>query len=247
MTSSGWHDHSFLGRLSKPVRETVLGLGNPRIVQPNSPLMRQGEPGAAVYVLLDGRVGVERVVENGALSLLGIRHAGDLVGEMAVINGDVRTATVTTLDRCVVCAIQAQPFMACLARHPEAMLALSRMTGDRLTQANIYRADAAGYEVDARLARALLYQAGRSPEREEGRPVVRLRQKQLAMLIGAQEGTVQKALKGPSLRDLVTCGRGRVFLLDVPALARLADMEPPPELRDRGRPRAAGRGPNNDL
>ncbi|MGP4024030.1 Crp/Fnr family transcriptional regulator [Actinomadura sp. 3N407] len=231
MTSSGWHDHSFLGRLSPPARETVLRLGTPRTVQPDRRLMRQGEPGSAVYVLLTGRVGVERIVENGALSLLGIRHAGDLVGEMAVINDDVRTATVTTLDRCVVSAIAARPFMTCLTRYPEAMLALSRMTGDRLTQANTYRADAAGYEVDVRLARALLYQAGRLPEQEEGRPVVRLRQKQLAMLIGAQEGTVQKALKGPALRDLVACGRGRVVLLDVPRLARLAEMPPPPGLR----------------
>ncbi|WP_165950325.1 Crp/Fnr family transcriptional regulator [Actinomadura sp. GC306] len=230
MTGSGWHDHSFLGRLSRSARETVLQLGRVQTVQPNRPLMRQGEPGAAVYVLLDGRVGVERIVENGALSLLGIRHAGDLVGEMAVINDDVRTATVTTLDRCAVSVIQARPFMTCLTRHPEAMLALSRMTGDRLTQANVYRADAAGYEVDVRLARALLYQAGRSPEREGGRPVVRLRQKQLAMLIGAQEGTVQKALKGPTLRDLVHCGRGRVALLDPPGLADLADMPLPLQL-----------------
>ncbi|TDC83519.1 Crp/Fnr family transcriptional regulator [Actinomadura sp. 7K507] len=231
MTGSGWHDHSFLGRLSPPARDNVLRLGRPRTVGPDKPIMRQGEPGAAVYVLLDGRVGVERLVENGALSLLGIRHAGDLVGEMAVINDDVRTATVTTLDRCILSVIPAQPFMACLTRYPEAMLALSRMTGDRLTQANIYRADAAGYEVDVRLARALLYQAGRSPGREAGHPTVKLRQKQLAMLIGAQEGTVQKALRGPSMRDLVACGRGRVVLLDVPALARLAEMEPPPELR----------------
>ncbi len=192
--------------------------------------MRQGEPGAAVFVLLDGRVSVTRLVENGTLSLLGIRHPGDLVGEMAVISGDVRTATVTALDRCVVSAISAGSFMKCLQELPEAMLALSRMTGDRLTQSNIYRADAAGYEVEVRLARALLYQARRSPERERGQFVVRLRQRHLAMLIGAQEGTVQKALRGPTLRDLVLSGRGRVLLLDVPGLARLAEMDPPPEL-----------------
>ncbi|MFA1548392.1 Crp/Fnr family transcriptional regulator [Actinomadura chokoriensis] len=230
MTSSGWHHLSYLGRLSPPARDAVLRLGGPRTVQRDEPLIRQGEPGTAVFLLLDGRVGVTRIVENGTLSLLGIRHPGDLVGEMAVISEDVRTATVTALDRCVVSAIPATSFMRCLQQLPDAMLALNRMTGDRLTQANIYRADAVGYEVEVRLARALLYQARRSPERERGRLVVRLRQRHLAMLIGAQEGTVQKALRGPTLRHLVLSGRGRVLLLDVVGLARLAEMEPPPEL-----------------
>ncbi|MFI0480864.1 Crp/Fnr family transcriptional regulator [Actinomadura sp. 9N215] len=230
MTSSGWHDLSYLGRLSPPVQRTVLRLGRPKTVQRGELLMRQGEPGTAVYVLLSGRVGVTRIVENGSLSLLGIRHAGDLVGEMAVLNEDVRSATVTALDRCVASIIPARDFMRCLAECPEAMLALNRMTGDRLTQANTYRADAAGYDVEARLARALLYQARRSQDWERDHPVVKLRQKHLAMLIGAQEGTVQKALNGPALRELVECGRGRVVLRDVPGLARLADMDPPPEL-----------------
>lgn len=230
MTSSGWHHLSFLGRLPPPARDAVLRLGLPKTVQRDEPLMRQGEPGTAVYVLVDGRVAVTRVVENGTLSLLGIRHRGDLVGEMAVIDDGVRSATVTALDRSVVSVIPAPSFLTCLKEHPEAMLALSAMTGDRLTLANIYRADAAAYAVEVRLARALLYQARRSLDREHGRFVVKLRQKQLAMLIGAQEGTVQKALRGPALRDLVLCGRGRVLLLDVPDLARLAEMEPPPEL-----------------
>ncbi|MFI0370819.1 Crp/Fnr family transcriptional regulator [Actinomadura sp. 1N219] len=230
MTSSGWHDLSYLGRLPPPAQRAVLRLGRPKTVQRGELLMRQGEPGSSVYVLLSGRVGVMRIVENGSLSLVGIRHAGDLVGEMAVLNGDVRSATVTALDRCVASVIPAREFMRCLQERPEAMLALNLMTGDRLTQANTYRADAAGYDVEARLARALLYQAGRAPCWECGRPVVKLRQKHLAMLIGAQEGTVQKALNGSALRELVVCGRGRVVLRDVPGLARLADMEPPSEL-----------------
>jgi CRP/FNR family cyclic AMP-dependent transcriptional regulator len=230
MTSSGWNELSFLGRLSPPAQQAVLGLGRTRTLQPDEPLMRQGEPGRSACLLIAGRVGVTRIVENGSPALLGIRHPGDLVGEMAVLNHGVRTATVTALDRCVVSIIPARVFMRCLAEVPEAALALGRMTGDRLTQANTYRADAAAYEVEVRLARALLYQAERSGEREQGRPVVKLRQKQLAMLIGAQEGTVQKALKGPALRDVVRCGRGRVVLQDVQGLAQLAEMHPPAEL-----------------
>ncbi|GAA4232670.1 Crp/Fnr family transcriptional regulator [Actinomadura meridiana] len=230
MTSSGWHELSYLGRLTPSAQRTMLRLGRTRTLRPGEPLMHQGEPGTAVFVLIDGRVDVTRVVENGSLSLLSIRHAGDLVGEMAVLNQEARSATVTALDRCVVSIIPARDFLRCLAELPEVLFALNRMTGDRLTQANTYRADAAGYDVDARLARALLYQARRSPDRENGRPVVKLRQRQLAMLIGAQEGTVQKALKGPAMRELVECGRGWVVLRDVPALARLADMPVPPEL-----------------
>jgi CRP-like cAMP-binding protein len=114
-----------------------------------------------------------------------------------------------------------------LQEYPETILALNRVIGDRLVQTNTYRAEAAGYDVERRLARALLHQAERSRDWERDQPVVRLRQKHLAMLIGANEGPVQKALNGPALRELVVCDRGRVLLRDVHGLARLAGMEPP--------------------
>jgi len=225
-----WNKLSFLGRLPEPAQAKLLKLGKTTIVEQGEHLVRQGETSKTAYLLLSGRVSVTMITENGSVSLLGIRYPGDLVGEMAMMDEGVRTATVTARDRCTVLSFPPEIFMRYLRDVPEASFALHGSTGDRLNQANAYRADAAGYDVDARLARALLYQARRMTRKEQGYFVVELRQAELAMLIGAKEGTVQKALNGPQLKPLARCRRGRVFLLDAPGLARLAELEIPPEL-----------------
>jgi CRP/FNR family cyclic AMP-dependent transcriptional regulator len=225
-----WSKLSFLGRLPDHARDKLLRLGMTKIVQPGKPLVRQGDASDTAYLLLSGRVNVQMTTENGSESLLGIRYPGDLVGEMAMMDEGVRTASVIARERCTVLALRAETFMKFLREVPEASFALHRTTGDRLNQANAYRADAAGYDVDVRLARALLYQARRLVRKVGGCPVVELRQAELAMLIGAKEGTVQKALNGPRLKPLARCQRGRVFLLDVPGLAELSEFPIPDEL-----------------
>lgn len=230
VTTSHWHGLSFLGRLSEPARKALLGLGTRKALAAGDLLIRQGEPGGVAYLVLSGRVSVTMTVENGSESLLGIRHPGDLVGEMAILGESVRSATVTARDPSTVLVLVGGLFCNYLARFPEAALALNGATGGRLTQANAYRADALGYEVEVRLARALLDQGRRMVRRRGGCFVVELKQAELAMLIGAKEGTVQKALNGAALGGLVQCRRGRVLLLDVAGLARLAETDVPDEL-----------------
>lgn len=231
MATPTWNPLSFMGRLSEPSREALLRLGTTKTMQIGDVLLRQGEPGTTAYLVLSGRMNVTVTVENGAESLLGIRHAGDLVGEMAMLGEGVRSATVTARERSAVLVLLSDAFLRYLSSFTDAPLALSGLIGDRLNQANSYRADAAGYDVEVRLARALLYQARRLARREGGHLVVDLRQAELGMLIGAKEGTVQKALSGPALGRLVKCRRGKVLLLDVQDLARLAEIGVPDELK----------------
>ncbi|GAA2432515.1 Crp/Fnr family transcriptional regulator [Actinomadura vinacea] len=227
-----WNSLSFMGRLSAPAQQALLRLGASKTLQRNDILVRQGEADTTVYLMLSGRMNITVTVENGSQSLLGIRHAGDLVGEMAMLGQErVRSATVTARERSTVLVLRPDPFRKYLAAYPEAPLAMGGLISHRLDQANTYRADAAGYDVEVRLARALLYQARRLARREHGTLMVELLQSELAMLIGAKETTVQKAMSRPALGPLVMCQRGKVFLLDVPALARVAEIEVPGELR----------------
>jgi CRP/FNR family transcriptional regulator, cyclic AMP receptor protein len=53
-------------------------------------LMRQGMPGRELFVLVDGEVTVERDGDT-----IAVRHGGDFVGELALVTGRPRTATVT--------------------------------------------------------------------------------------------------------------------------------------------------------
>ncbi|WP_109001917.1 cyclic nucleotide-binding domain-containing protein [Streptomyces rishiriensis] len=86
----------FLYALARPLREDLLRLGSERPFAAGEHLMRESEPGRNVVVLLDGWSAVS--ISTGRSSyrlLLALRGPGELVGEMAMVDGSPRSATVT--------------------------------------------------------------------------------------------------------------------------------------------------------
>jgi CRP/FNR family transcriptional regulator, cyclic AMP receptor protein len=221
-----WPDGTFLALLSQPARQELLGLGVIWNFPANHLLLRQGDPGGSVWLLLDALVKVTASVENGSRTLLAIRVSGDVIGEMAVVDRAKRSADVTTCGRAVACHVKGALFLDFLRRDTGASLALSQLAIRRLRWANQRRLDFAGYETSVCLARVLLTLADRHGRScREGLEIgVPLTQSELGGLVGAKEGTVQKALRELSARGLVQPGHRRVIITDAEALAEFADL-----------------------
>ena len=87
--------------------QLMQGAAKPKIakVAAGTVLLRQGEPGTAVYLLLDGVVGVER--DGQALAEYG---PGVMLGERALLEDGNRTSTVTAVTACRVASAEASQF-----------------------------------------------------------------------------------------------------------------------------------------
>ncbi len=94
-------------------------------------IVREGEPGEDLYFLESGRVQVVRGhgAEATVLDELG---AGDLFGEMALLTGNPRSATVTALSEVNVWALSRADFDDLVTAYPHLALALSRLLSERL-------------------------------------------------------------------------------------------------------------------
>jgi CRP/FNR family transcriptional regulator, cyclic AMP receptor protein len=79
--------------------------------------MRQGEPGGFVYTLVSGLVKVTRDEINGTRLLLAVRGPGEVIGDVSVLDGGLRSATVTTLDRCETVGLPAGRFRELMTIH----------------------------------------------------------------------------------------------------------------------------------
>ncbi len=97
-------------------------------------LFQEGDPPDAVYVLVAGCLGAFRT-ENGELVLLGRVQSGETVGEMALLSGHTRTATVRALRDSEVVRFSLDAFQRLARVHPEAMLAIARVAVERLERA----------------------------------------------------------------------------------------------------------------
>jgi voltage-gated potassium channel len=115
--------------LSRRQLSRVAGVAEHKHFVANSALVRAGGPGDAFYVILDGEAQVE--LPAGPVTL----GAGSFFGEMAVIDGAPRSATVSAVTDIVVLAIPRAKFLALLESEPKVTLAVLMTLAQRLREA----------------------------------------------------------------------------------------------------------------
>ena len=220
---SPWPPGSLLAGLQEPARQRFLGLGARQQYESGQVLIREGDLGTMVYLLLAGSVKVTGATDGGD-ALLAIRVGGDLVGELAALDGRPRLATVTTAGPVVTRAIGRADFLYLLRRDPELALAVTRGVSDKLRVATSRRIEFSGCDVNTRLARVLLDLAERyGQQAPAGRTIgCPLTQTELATLAGAAEPTAQRSLRQLKAEGIVATGYRVTTVLDMGALRKRA-------------------------
>jgi signal transduction histidine kinase len=94
-------------------------------------LIRQGDPGKGLYILIEGEMEVLRR-GDGPEMMLGLHGPGALAGELSLLEGMPANASVRAARRCEVLAIPPEDFHGLLAASPRLCLALLRMALERL-------------------------------------------------------------------------------------------------------------------
>jgi CRP/FNR family cyclic AMP-dependent transcriptional regulator len=118
----------FLAELHRDELEAIADVGETVSFQADQAIVQKGDPGDAMYVILDGDA---RVDVGGRYHDL---KPGDFFGEMAVIAGRRRVATVTAVGPVAALKIPADGFQTFLLEHPKIALGMLRSLVDRLRE-----------------------------------------------------------------------------------------------------------------
>jgi CRP-like cAMP-binding protein len=195
-----------------------------RVRPARSVLLRQGDPGTHVILLVSGSTLITLTGSYGERTLLAVRGSGELLGELAVLDSQPRTASVIAAEDCRVHVIPAPDFLAFVKRH-DLQAALLRHAIARVREAETVRLEMATSAVPVRLASALgrLLQAASVGGAEY---LVRLTQLELSQLIGASRNAVGTALKPWRERGwLVTEAAGGLIIRDITSIQSHARMQ----------------------
>jgi CRP-like cAMP-binding protein len=120
--------------LSEDEVARLVRAGARRSFGPGQGILRRGEPGNAMYVLLQGAVQVPLVDERGERRALAYLGPGDLFGEMALLTGEPRAADVTTDGEaeCVCLVLDKALVEELLRTKPRVARFLTEILGQRL-------------------------------------------------------------------------------------------------------------------
>jgi CRP-like cAMP-binding protein len=103
---------SHMAVIGESLWSQLRGLAPMRVRPARSVLLRQGDPGTHVVLLASGSTLVTLTGPNGERALLAVRGPGELLGELAVLDAQPRSASVIAAESCRVHLIPAPEFLA---------------------------------------------------------------------------------------------------------------------------------------
>jgi DNA-binding response OmpR family regulator len=116
--------------LDQTILNEILGRLQPRHFDPNEFLCRQGEFGTSLFVIQHGLVEVFMDSPKGKRSIDRLRR-GDVVGEMAVMTGDPRLASVVAIEPTDTLEIKKETVASLVSQYPTILHYLSRLSMER--------------------------------------------------------------------------------------------------------------------
>lgn len=187
----------------------------PRNYPARTRVFHEGDASDACYVVRRGELRVTREHSGGRAIALATLRPGDLFGELAMLDGEARSASVETLSEVDLLAVAAGDMRGLLAKNPQITVKLVTALTRRLREANERIATQSFQTVPGRVAGVLSQLvADAAPAKDPHGVTIRMRQADLAQLAGTSRESVSRFLATLERAGVVSVGRGRVTVLE---------------------------------
>jgi CRP/FNR family transcriptional regulator, cyclic AMP receptor protein len=196
-----------------------------RRVQRGALIFAKGDPGSSVMAVLGGSVRISVPTINGHEVVLAQVSRGEVFGELAVIDGQPRSANATAAENCELMVIERRNFLSFILSHPEVAIKLLELVSARLRQSNEQIEDIMFTGVPVRLARAIL-KLLKTTECDVGPLRLVITQRELSQMIGVSRESTNKQLRIWEKRGWIRLDHGALTVLNGRALSRIDDEHP---------------------
>lgn len=217
------HLRAFLDILEPAERAALEPIGTRRMFRAGATALLEGDTASRLGIIRSGLVKVSASHPDGYEAVLAILGPGDVVGELAALDGGVRSASATVIVAAEIQFVTSAEFEQLIATQPRIAIALICILGGRLRESDTHRVGFAADSVSRRLARTLLQLAATHGQPDEDDAIVieiPFTQEDLAGSVAASRDAVARALKSWRQQGLVETGRRRIRIVDPAALSR---------------------------
>src|SRR5215468_5186962 len=192
-----------------------------RRVARGTTIFTKGDPGTGLMGVLAGTVKVSVASTDGKDIVLNIFRAGDIFGEIALLDGRPRTADAIAMADCELIVIERRDFVPFLSSHPEVMLKFIEILCSRLRRTSEQVQDITFLNLPTRLAKTLLQLTedgeGAAPKRK-----ISITQREISQMIGRSRESTNKQLRAWAKLGWIRLERGGVSVLAPDKIAAVA-------------------------
>lgn len=190
----------------------------PRSFPAGTRVFHEGDSSDACYIVSEGSFRVTREHSDGRAITLATLGPGEIFGELAMLDGDTRSASAESITDGTLLALPANDVRSLLGRNPEIALKLVAGLVRRLRAANMRLSRQSFQTVPSRVAGILAQLSREGQENKDGEGemqevTIRMNQTDLAQLAGTSRESVSRFLAELERAGVVRSGRGRVTVL----------------------------------
>jgi CRP-like cAMP-binding protein len=208
--------------LSERELTSIAGLAQRRRYQPRDVIVQQSDPSTELFIIIEGHLKVLTIGAEGRDTALGIMGPGEVFGEVSLLDGGPRSATIAALDSAELLVIRREHFFQFLESSPTTAIALLRVLAGRLRRLTERSEDIAFLRVGGRLAKRLVglaKQYGKALADGSVRLEFKLSQQEVGEFVGTTRESANKQLKVWEHEGLLSQQNGHLIFHDLERLA----------------------------
>lgn len=183
-------------------------------------LTSEGDPGDGLLIIEEGNVRVSRFAASGQEIVLALVEAPDAIGELALVDGASRSATVTAQSEVRVRILPRNAFIDLLSADPKVTLAIMRALAGMVRATNERLSDILSLDVPGRVAKWLLARAA-THGKQDGEAIrvpFDLSQSELATALGTTRVSINKSLRTFETLGAIELGSDEIAILNADLL-----------------------------
>lgn len=204
---------SVIDRLVAHARTAEYGAGKP--------IFAKGDPGHGLLAVFAGLVKISVQSAEGREIVLNLIGPNEVFGEIALLDGEPRTANATAITRCQLLVLDRRDVLPLLEQEPAIGIRLLEVVSRRLRRTSEQVEDLSFEGVPLRLAKALLRLADLQGTARMPKPRILITQKALGQTVGLSRESINKHLQTWRQAGLIEIDKGACILLEPETLRQL--------------------------
>jgi CRP-like cAMP-binding protein len=191
-------------------------IGTLKVYLKHQVILQEEETGTALFIIKNGKVKVSRQSSDGREVILTILSESDFFGEMAILDGLTRSATVTAIEDSELFLIQRSDFLNLLHEYPETSVALLQELTKRLRSADAKIKALSLKDAEGKVATVILQLADDIGKIKHGRVEIEKLplQQDLANMAGTSRETISRTLHSFAKKKLVELEGSKLSIVD---------------------------------
>src|ERR1700733_5664522 len=187
-------------------------------------IVSKGDPGNSLFGVVSGTVKISISSPEGRSAILNLIGAGEIFGEVAVLDGRARTADAIANTNCEIFIIDRREFIPFVRSQPALAMKFIKLLCTRLRWTSHQAEEVILQDLPGRLASALIRLTERHKVAQGGRTIA-VTQQEISEMVGMSRESINKQLRAWASRNWVRLEHGAIVVLNLEPLQEIAGSE----------------------